>query len=47
MRRFASALQLFGLVILSAGVWMYSAALGMVVSGATLTLVGLAMERSD
>lgn len=47
MSRLPSALQVLGLVILSSGVWMYSVPLGMIVSGATLTLVGLAFERSN
>lgn len=47
MKLFPTVLQLFGLVILVAGVWMYSAAAGMIVSGLTLTLVGIAVERPN
>ncbi len=47
MRQFASVLQLTGLVILVAGVWMYSATAGMIVSGLTLTFVGIALERPN
>lgn len=47
MSRLPSVIQVLGLVILAAGVWMYSVPLGMIVSGASLTLVGLAFERSN
>lgn len=46
MTALASFLQLLGFVMVSVGAWMYAVPLGMVVSGAALTLVGLALERS-
>jgi hypothetical protein len=47
MKQLASVLQLTGLVILVTGVWMYSATAGLIVSGLTLTFVGIALERAN
>lgn len=43
----ASAIQVFGLISLFAGVWMYSIPAALIVSGVALTLVGIAMERPE
>jgi len=47
MSRYATIVQLAGLTIFVAGVWMYSAAAGTIMSGVILTLVGVALERSE
>lgn len=45
--KIASAIQVFGLISLFAGVWMYSIPAALIVSGVALTLVGIAMERPE
>lgn len=47
MKRAASVMQLAGLSIVAFGVWMYSPTAGLILSGVMLTLVGMAMERSE
>lgn len=42
-----SVLQLFGLLVFFSGVWMYSVPAALIVSGLTLTLIGIAAERSE
>jgi hypothetical protein len=45
--RIPSIVQLVGLLVLFAGVWMYSVPAAMIVSGLTLVLVGVALERAE
>lgn len=47
MNRIPSIIQLAGMATFTVGVWMYSAVAGMIVSGVILTLVGVALERSE
>ena len=47
MKRAASITQLSGMAIVAAGVWMYSQTAGLILSGVMLTLVGMALERSE
>jgi len=46
MNPLATVLQLFGLTLVVIGVWMYSIPAGIVLSGAFITLAGLALERA-
>jgi hypothetical protein len=39
--------QLAGLTALFAGVWMYSVPAALIVCGVSLTLIGIALERSE
>lgn len=47
MSRIASLIQLAGLTVVTVGVWMYSQTAGLILSGVMLTLVGMALERSE
>jgi hypothetical protein len=42
-----SVLQVVGLLTLFVGVWMYSVPAALIVSGLAMTLVGVAVERSN
>lgn len=42
-----TVLQLVGLLSLFAGVWMYHPAAALIVGGISLTLIGIALERSE
>jgi hypothetical protein len=47
MKPYASVVQLSGMATVAAGVWMYSATAGLILSCVMLTLVGVALERSE
>jgi hypothetical protein len=47
MKRAASIIQLSGMATVTTGAWMYSQTAGIILSGVMLTLVGMALERSE